>query len=502
MWLMGIDMGTSGSKAVVFDEKFNVRAQAYREYQLHFPGEGLLELNAEVVWENIREVIREANSLSEENVGAVAVSAIGDVIIPVDENGDSVRYSIVDFDPRGGEEIASFVENFGLDRFFNLNGMPPLYIGSLSKILYLKEKEPEIFAKTKRFSSYEDFIVCKMGLPPVASYSELSRTMLFDIRKKDWSDEILEAIPLTRDQLPKPAPSGSVIGELSEEVRKDLGFKGPVKVMTGGHDMVCAAVGAGLDEKNPATAVDIAGTIEGIVAALPEANTCKEMLDNLFSCYNGYTGYVTFSVNLTAGCILRWYRNFIAPDEYKECKENGTNFFKHMQRKVDPNEPGKLILVPHFSGSGNPFFDPNALGIIYGLTLDTDRGDIARAIVEGLAYDLRLHLDAQKRAGIHIDTIRAVGGGATNDTELQLKANITGLKVVKGAVSESSAMGAASYAAIGVGQISNPAEAYQMVKEKEKVFLPDPEAHERFEKTFDTFRKLAYSVHDIESNQY
>ena len=498
MWTMGIDMGTSGCKAVVFDEQFAIRAQSYREYPMHLPGEGLLELDAELVWEGICAVIREANRLSPQPVGAVAVSAIGDVIIPVDEHGDSVRYSIVDFDPRGGEEITAFAKAFGEQRFFNINGMPPLYIGSLAKILYLKEKEPEIFARTRRFASYEDFIVNKMGLPPVASYSELSRTMLFDIRKKDWSDEILDAIPLSRDHLPIPAPSASVIGELGEEMQRSLGFAGPVKVITGGHDMVCAAVGAGLDETDPTMAVDIAGTIEGIVAALPEANTCPAMLENLFPCYVGHTGYVTFSVNLTAGCIVRWYRDFIANADYRACKENGTNFYEYMQRKMDPETPGKLFLLPHFSGSGNPFFDPNGLGAIWGLTLDTDVADIGRAIVEGLAYELRLHLETLERAGMNIRSLRAVGGGAAIDRQLQLKANITGLTVIKGAVAESSAMGAAAYAAVGVGQLKNPAQAYQMVKAKEAVFVPDEAAHRRFEEAFKKFRALAYGIHAVE----
>ena len=498
MWVMGVDMGTSGCKAVVFDEKFTIRAQAYREYPMHLPGEGLLELDAELVWDGICAVIREANAAATEPVGALAVSAIGDVVVPVDENGDSVRCSIVDFDPRGGEEIAAFSEAFGVQRFFDINGMPPLYIGSLAKILYLRDKEPEVYRKIRRFASYEDFVVGKMGLPATASYSELSRTMLFDIRKKTWSDEILAAIPLPKEYLPIAAPSASVIGDLSDAMREKLGFTAPVKVVTGGHDMVCAAVGAGLDETDPTTAVDIAGTIEGIVAALPEANTCKAMLDNLFPCYVGHTGYVTFSVNLTAGCIVRWYRDFIANDEYRACKQDGTNFYEYMQRKMDPQEPGKLFLLPHFSGSGNPFFDPMALGAVYGLTLDTDRADIGRALIEGLAYELRLHIEAQQRAGIQLTTIRAVGGGAAIDRQLQLKANITGLTVIKGAVAESSALGAAAYAAVGVGQLKNPADAYQMVKAREKVFTPDAAAHERFEAAYRKFRALAYGIHTIE----
>ena len=498
MWFMGVDMGTSGCKAVVFDEKWNVACQAYREYPMHFPGEGLLELDSELVWTEISNVIREANEKAEQPVEALAVSAIGDVIIPVDEKGDAVRYAIVDFDARGGEQIAKFYEDFGVTKCFNINGMPPLYIGSLAKILWIKENEPEVFAKTKRWATYEDFIVGKMGLPPVADQSEASRTMLFDIRKRDWSDEIIERIPLTRDNLPIAKPSGTVIGKLSPEMAKDLKFKADVTVVAGGHDMVCAAVGAGLDEENPGTAVDICGTIEGIVAAMPEANTSQTMLDNLFSCYLGAKGYVTFSVNLTSGCVVRWYRNMINPEEYEWCKANNENFYEYMQREMNPEEPGTLLMVPHFSGSGNPFFNPAALGAMYGFTLDTRREDIARAMVEGLCYEQRLHLEAFERAGIKLDTIRAVGGGATIDRQLQLKANITGLRVVKGAVAESSALGAAAYAAVGMGVLNNPADAYNMTKDKEKVFEPDPVAHAKFEEEFKKYKKLVFSANEID----
>lgn len=500
MWFMGLDMGTSGCKAVVFDEKWTVRSQASREYPMHFPGEGLLELDAELVFQAIKQVIKEANEKAEEPVAALAVSAIGDVIIPVDENGDSIRCSIVDFDPRGEDEIRAFAEEFGVRRFFDINGMPPLFIGSLAKMLWIKKNEPDIYSRTKRWASYEDFIVNKLGLPATASYSELSRTMLFDIRKKCWAKEILDAISLSEEALPQAVASGTAIGELSEALRSELGFSRPVSVVAGGHDMVCAAVGAGLDEKHPEIAVDIAGTIEGIVAAMPQANTSAVMLENKLPCYVGQTGYVTFSVNLTAGCIVRWYRDFIANDEYLRCKDEGVNFYKYMQREAKPDEPGALLLLPHFSGSGNPFFNAGALGALYGLTLDTKREDIARAVIEALSYDIALHLEAFSRAGISIQAVRAVGGGATIDKQLQQKANILGIRVIRGAVAESSAMGAAAYAACAMGAISNPAQAYEMVKERETVFVPDAAAHERFSRAIERYRAFAYAVDKFETD--
>lgn len=498
MYFMGIDMGTSGCKAVVFDENWTPVCQAYREYQLTFPGEGMLELDAELVWDNLCDAIREANSLSPEPVAAFAVSAIGDVIIPVDKNGNSVRRSIIDFDPRGGDEIAEFTQNFGVEKFFETNGMPPLYIGSLAKILWLRKNEPEIYAKVERWATYEDFIIQKMGFAPIASFSEVSRTMLFDVRKKDWADEILQSIPLERSMLPEAKPSGTVIGQLPFNMASELGFTQGACAVVGGHDMVCSAVGAGLDEQCSDVAIDIAGTIEGLIVAMPEVNTCKTMLDNLFPCYLGASGYVTFSVNLTAGCVVRWFRDNIAPDWYAECKASGTTFYKYMQRTMKPDEPGNLIIIPHFAGSGNPFFTANARGTMYGLTLDTQREDMGRAVIEGLAYELRFHLEAYERAGIKLSAIRSVGGGATIDEQLQLKANVTGLKVIKGSVSEASALGAAAYAAVGMGALSNPADAYRKVAEGEKVFEPDMQAHRRFEEKFSTYRDLAYSSNEID----
>lgn len=498
MRFLGIDMGTSGCKAVVFNESWNVVAQAYEEYPLHFPGGNYLELDAELVWEKVSQVIRKVNEKTDEPVTALAVSAIGDVIIPVDKNGKSIRYAIIDFDLRGKKEIADFVERYGREDFYETSGMPPLYIGSLAKILWLKEHEPEIFASAARWATFEDFIMQKMGMEPVASYSEVSRTMLFDIRKKIWSSDICNAVPLDTGKLPVSMKSGTAVGELPLHMREKLGFSSSVLVAVGGHDMVCAAVGAGLDEKEPGIAVDIAGTIEGVVAALPTANTSMEMCDQAFPCYVGYRDYVTFSVNLTAGCITRWCRDVLMADEYALCLKKGLNFYEYMQRAMKEDEPGNVFLLPHFSGSGNPFFDADAKGALYGLTLDTTRADLGRALVEGLAYEVRMQLEAYEKAGISIDTLRAVGGGAAIDRQLQLKANITGKKIVKCSVTEASAMGAAIFAAIGAKALNSPAECRQFTEMKEKAFLPQKESAEKFEKAYSTYKKLAHAIHDME----
>ncbi len=499
MHIMGLDMGTSGCKAVVFNEKWNIVCEAYREYPLFFPGEGLLELDPSLVWEKMCEVITEANEKCKEPVEALAVSAIGDVILPLTIDGDPVRYSIIDFDPRGKQEIERFTDEFGVEKFFGITGMPPLFIGSLAKILWIKEHEPEVYGKVGRWGTYEDFIVQKLGLEPCVSYSEAARTMLLDIHSRDWSEKVLRAAGIDRDKLPRAVKSGTVIGKIPDDVLRDLKFKGPVTVTAGGHDMVCAAVGAGLDENHPETAVDIAGTIEGLVVSMPSANTGREMLDNSFPCYPGFDGYVTFSVNLTAGCIIRWYRDVIAKDEYTQSKKDGVDFYQHMMNMLDTEKPGSIYLVPHFSGSGNPYFDPEAKGAIYGLTLDTTRNDIVQAMIEGLYYELRLHVDEFRRAGIDLRRIRTVGGGSNTEQQLKLRANITGLDVIKGVVSESSAMGAAAIAGAGIGVIKNPSEAYEASRMNEKLYKRDDSAYERFSGAYEGYSRYMRAVHKFET---
>ncbi|MBQ7475447.1 MAG: hypothetical protein IJS78_05950 [Clostridia bacterium] len=494
MYLMGIDIGTSGCKAVVFDNEWRAVCRAYREYSVTFGPGGRLDLDAETVFDKMCEVIREANRSSPGAVAAFAVSAIGDVVVPVGEDDVSVRPSIIDFDPRGDAEIKSFCESFGRERFFTINGMPPLYIGSIAKILWLRDHEPENYAKVKRWATYEDLMISKLGLPPTVSWSEASRTMLFNIRRKDWSDEILAAIPMKREQLPTASPSGTVIGVLPDPVADLLGFSRGVTAVVGGHDMVCSAVGAGLDENDPGVAVDIAGTIEGVVTAMREPNTSAEMLESYFPCYPGGRNYVTFSVNLTAGSVVRWFRDNVAPDWYAECRATGRDFYSYMQRTMDPSAPGELTVIPHFEGSGNPFFSADSRGVIYGLTLDAKREDVGRAVIEGLALDLRLQIETFGRAGIKIGAIRAVGGGATIDRQLQLKANVTGLPVIKGHVSDSSTLGAAAYAAYGMGGLSDPSEAYRRIGGDEKTFYPDRAAHERFLGRYEFYRRLMYAV--------
>jgi xylulokinase len=485
--MLGLDVGTSGCKAIVFDSRWNIIARSFRRYDLIHVGENGYELEAETVWGKLREAIAEAHGLAGGKTDAVAVSALGDVIIPLDAAGTAIRPCILDFDPRGKDEIRDFVQGFGAAKLFETTGMPPLHINSLAKILWIRKNEPHTFRQVRRWATFEDYILQKLGGKTAVSYSMAARTMLFDMHRKTWSTDILAAAGVHERALPQPVPSGEVVAHLTDGAAGELGFSAGAAICSGGHDMVCAAIGAGLDANDRRTALNIMGTMEAVIVLTKTPNLEKEMLRNLYPCYPAWNEYLSLSLNLTSGSVLDWYRNLVPGvrgqgddgDEYHE-----------LLKDIDSGKPGELLVGPHFSGVCNPVFNPDARGFLYGLSLNTAFRDLAQGILEGLCYDLKSHVEGFRKAGIPIEKLKVVGGGAHSDAWLQLKANIAGLEISRSDILEASAMGAAALCGKAVGLIDDPYKASGLMGLRETRFLPEPEAARRFEEKFVRYLSL------------
>ena len=502
--MLGLDVGTSGCKAIVFDDKWKIVARSHRRYDLLRAGENGYELEAETVWTKLREAIAEAQGQAGGNTEAVAVSALGDVIIPLDGSGTPVRPCILDFDPRGKDEIRDFAKAFGEARLYQLTGMPPIHINSLAKILWLRKNEPRTCERVRRWATFEDFILGKLGARTAASYSMAARTMLFDvhrkvwspdvlaartmlfdIHRKTWSPDILAAAGLRERDLPEAVPSGEVIGRLEGRAAGELGFPDGTAVCSGGHDMVCAAVGAGLDVEDRRTALNITGTMEAVIVLTRKPNLDEAARKNLYPSYPAWNEYLSLSLSLTSGSVLDWYRDLLPGKAFA---------YSELLKELDSAKPGELLLFPHFSGLCNPVFDPDARGFLYGLSLNTTWRDLAQGIVEGLCYDLKSHLQGFRDAGLPIEALKVVGGGSSSDAWMQLKANITGLELIRAEIHEASAMGAAAFCGKAIGAIDNPYKASGLMGLKQARFVPVPEAARRFEEKFQRYRRLQESL--------
>lgn len=472
MSLLGLDVGTTGCKAVAFDRKGQVLARSYREYPLLRPRSGWLELDPEVVWGNLRACIREVNSqLASDPVEALAVSSQGEAVVPVSVDGRVLANSPVTFDNRAVPQSEWWMQAIDRRRLYAITGQPLHPMFTINKIMWWREQEPSIYQRAWKFLCYGDFVLWKLGTEPVIDHTMAARTMAFDIRARRWSDEILTLAHLDADKLPQAAPSGTLVGKIPPTLATDLGFQGDVLAVTGGHDQPCGALGAGVMRSGEA--MYAIGTTECIAPVF--SRPVERLGDEGYPCYPHVAPemYITLAGNFTGGALLRWYRDVLGFEERQIAARTRQDVYDVIIAQVT-ERPSNLLVLPHFAGTGSPFNDPVARGAIVGLTFDTRREDIVKAILEGITFELALNLKYLRRAGINIDELRAIGGGVKSRTWLQMKADIMATPVAALAVSEAACLGAALLAGWATGVYASLREAIDTTVRVRELFQPDP----------------------------
>ena len=326
-----------------------------------------------------------------------------------------------------------------------------------------------------------------------------SRTQVYDLVEDRWSDEILDALDLDSGRLSLVQPSGHPAGYMQANLAKELGFSKPPLVTTGGHDQACGALGVGLIQ--PGLAVVSSGTAEVVEVAMSTPVINETLYKGNISIYaHTVPGlYVSMTLNHSGGLLLRWFRDRFCQSEMEHAARSGDDAYNLMLKSA-PDGPTGILVLPHFSGSGTPTFDTLSKGAILGLTFATGKADLAKAILEGLTYELRINLDLLKNGGIEIKELRAIGGGAKSDLWLQLKADITGIPVLKPEVTEAASWGAAILGGVGAGIYANTSQAVQATLRFEREFLPDPHSQEAYEKLFEQYRQVYPAITEINHN--
>ncbi len=490
MRLIGLDIGTTGCKASVFDTQGNLLASSSQEYRVDIPLPGWAEQDAEHVWQlaqaTLQAVVAQVGS---DDIGAIGLSVQGEAVMPVDAHGSPLRPVILGMDTRTGEQNRQLLEKFGSKHLFELTGMPVHTINTLPKLLWIKQNEPEIWRQAHQFLLYEDFLIRKMTGRAVVSRCLASRTQMFDLHQDRWSDEILAFLELSPERLAEVRPSGTVVGELRRELAEPLGFKQAPLVVTGGHDQACGALGVGL--VRPGLAEVSTGTAEVVEVALASPNVNQTLENGNISCYAHVAPgmYLAMTLNHSGGLILRWFRDMFCQEEKDLAAATGADAYDLIYQNASP-APSSLLLLPHFSGSGTPTFDTASKGAILGLTFATTKTDIAKAILEGLTFELRYNLDLLKAGGVKIDQLRAIGGGARSRLWLQLKADITGIPVVAPRITEAASWGAALLAGAGAGCFTDLIEATEQTVRLENRFEPDPDSAARYEERYHLYTQM------------
>jgi xylulokinase len=498
MSLLGIDVGTTGCKAVGFNVEGKILASAYREYPLLSAQPGWMELDAHQVTEAIKTVIREvAGATKSDPIRALSVSSQGEAAVPLSEDGEILYNTPISFDTRTTEIAEWWRTQLSPEDIFEITGMPlhPMY--TISRMMWMREHEPEVFKRIWKFLCYEEYVFYLLGVPPITDYSLAARQMAFDVREKRWSKKMLEIAGLDEHLFPDVAPSGTAVGTVSDHAASELGLPKGVTAVTGGHDQLCNALGSGVIETGMA-AYGV-GTVECIA---PTFERCPEdlegMLRNNFTCYPHVAPglQVTLAFNFTGGCLLRWYRDTFGETEKREAARKGVDPYEVIVSDL-PETPARVMVLPHFTMTGTPHFDMHAKGVLLGLTLETTKADIVKAILEGVTFEMKLNVELLEQAGIPIRSMRITGGGAKSSTWVQLKADIMGKPIASLHVSEGTSAGAAILAGLGIGEFDSVEEAVaQWVKVKE-VFEPDPKKHAPYEERFEIYKKIYPAVREI-----
>lgn len=493
MAFMGLDVGTTECKAAVFSPDGTRLAMAYREYPTRSPHPGWLELEAEHVWSQVTAAIRE---VAVPEIEALAVSALGEAVLPVDHSLRALAPSILGFEARGREEALELERRVGTVRLRTITGQPqphhPSY--SINKILWWKRHRPDMYDWTWKFLCYEDYILAKLGADPTIDPSLAARTLAYDIHAEAWSPEILAAAGISAEQLSIIAPSGTDVGRIAPDIAAELGLPTTVRLVTGGHDQPCGALGAGVVDSG--MAMDATGTVECICTAVEHFH--PKLPESGFSCYPHVVPgvFVTLAYNFTGGAALRWYRDTLGTTEVDQAQQEGRDPYDVILAGL-PIEPTGLIVLPHFAGTGTPWMDGASRGALLGLTYRATKQDIVLGLLEGVTYELALNLRLLRATGAAPSYLRAIGGGAKSTRWLQLKADIFGIPVETLAETEAGCLGAALLAAAGVGAVSAAAAAGRAAAQRRRVYEPQPDIHARYARLLDVYARVYPALRDI-----
>jgi sugar (pentulose or hexulose) kinase len=490
MRLLGLDIGTTGCKAIVFDDAGTILGTGFHEYGVRCDEPAMAEQDAESVWGLARQAIASAIAASgTRDVAALSLSVQGDAVILIDRDGRAIYPAVLGMDYRSAAQARGCEERRGAFDLFERTGMRAHPMNSLPKILWLRDRRPAVFERAWKVVTYADFILHKLGADPAIDHTMASRTMAFDLHERAWSRSILESVGLDPARLGRPVPSGTVVGALRPELVAEFGLSEAPMLVAGGHDQPCAALGAGM--VRPGLGVVSTGTAEVLSTAFEQPVLTRAMFDSFYPCsLHAKPGmFFTFALNHTAGILLQWYRDQFAAVEVADARALGRGAYGLIDERM-PDGPAPVLVLPHFNGSGTPTCDLQSKGAVVGLTLATTRHELAKAILESLVFELALNLETMDATGIAVRELVAAGGGSKSALWLQLKADILNRPIRTLRCTEAACLGAALLAGHAAGAYASLDEAVARTVRYERLYEPRPEMAARYKARLALYRQL------------
>lgn len=503
-YLMGIDLGSTSLKAVIYDLDGNLAASGSRPTELVHPDQDHPEWAVwlpEQIWGHTAAAVRDAVASLDDprKIKAVAVTGMGMDGVPIDDGGRWLYPFISWHDPRTGPQLNWWQENIGAERSFAVTGNTLWHICSALRIRWMAEHQPEVLARTDKWLLIEDFLNFMLCGRRATDYSMASCTLLFDQHRRDWSDELLEAAEIDRRLLCDAFPSGTVLGQVTAEAARQTGLPEGTTVVLGGHDHICGTLPVGAFR--PGVVLDVIGTWESVLIAMAEPGLTPEMQrTGMWVQSHVARGRYAASAANVAADMLEWYRKQLGAQARQKAETEGGTDWDHLMALAEDSPPGarRVMFLPHMSGTNSPVVDNRSLGAFVGLSNLATAGDLLRAMIEGLDYQFRhIITTVEETLGSKLDKLIAVGGGTRNQFWMQSKADVVGRPIEVPDVEEATPLGAAILAGIGVGLFADEEDAFARVYRPGKTYQPNLELSAKYAEWFKIYQQLYPAIGPI-----
>jgi len=476
--LLGIDVGTSGVRCIAIDHQGAVRAEASVEHPSSSPRPGWSEQRPEDWWEGARRAIAEVAS----NVGGdiVGLGLTGQMhgAVFLDQADHVIRPALLWNDQRTAAQCEAITERVGAHRLIEIAGNPALTGFQAPKILWLRDEEAKSYARLHSVLLPKDYLRLRLTGEKATDASDASGTLLLDLKERGWSREIVNALEVPIEWLPRVHEAPAATGQVRADVASDLGLPAGVVVAAGGGDNAAAAVGNGVVRDG---LVSCSIGTSGVLFAHSDVLSLDRSGRLHAFCHAVPERYHLMGVTLAAGASLRWWGEVVGKPDYDELSELASH--------APPGAEG-LVFLPYLTGERTPHMDPHARGAFVGLTSRHGLGHLTRAVMEGVAFSLRDSLEITVGLGIKPNQIRATGGGARSAFWRQLLADVMSCPIVRTEADEGPAYGAALLAGVASGVYTDVAEATAQISLRPDICEPNPSAARRYMDYYAAYREL------------
>lgn len=501
--LLGIDIGTSACKVAAFDADGRIVAQASRPYRVYYPTSGYVEQNPVEWWENVCEAIKDTlriGKIDPKHIAGIGIDGQSWSAIPVDKKGEVLYNTPIWMDTRSSEIARKVAERVGSEKIFGISGNSFEAAYSTPKMLWFKERMPEVYKNTFKFLQSNSYIAFKLTGSYTQDISQGYGIHAFNMKTGRWEDGFCDELGIAREKLPEIFPCHQVIGEVTAGVCGETGLVQGIPVVCGGLDACCGTLGAGV--------VDVGQTQEqsgqaggmsicvGEALAHPKLILGFHVVPDLWLLQGGTVG---------GGGTVKWFLQELGGFEAEQERRTGINAFKLMDDEAGAISPGSegLVFLPYMAGERSPLWDKDAKGVFFGLSYNKTRAHMIRAVLEGCAFALEHNLRTAGEIGVEADALNAVGGAGGSRLWTQIKADVTG-KVIKVPDSETATvLGAAILAGVGTGRYKSFKEAAERTVRITRVHEPDMKKHELYKKYYaiylEIYEKLKDTMHKCSS---